>query len=247
MKIVAVIPARLNSSRLSNKLLRDICGKSLILRTYESAVKSNLFNDVFVITNSPLIEEELKKNNISYIFKDKEYTTGTDRIADISKEIDSEIIINIQGDEPFINSKTLQLIIDEFVKDEFNELNVVSVMTNLEGDNEINNPNNVKVVVDKYNNSLYFSRSPIPYNRDGVNVDYFKHVGIYAFRKSCLVKFSKLKAGKHEFSEKIEALRLIENGINIKMIKSNERFIGIDTLEDLEMARKKLINEKKSI
>ena len=247
MKIVAVIPARLNSSRLSNKLLRDICGKSLILRTYESAVKSNLFNDVFVITNSPLIEEELKKNNVSYIFKDKEYTTGTDRIADISKEIDSEIIINIQGDEPFINSKTLQLIIDEFVKDEFNELNVVSVMTNLEGDNEINNPNNVKVVVDKYNNSLYFSRSPIPYNRDGVNVDYFKHVGIYAFRKSCLVKFSKLKAGKHEFSEKIEALRLIENGINIKMIKSNERFIGIDTLEDLEMARKKLINEKKSI
>ena len=247
MKIVAVIPARLNSSRLSNKLLRDICGKSLILRTYESAVKSNLFNDVFVITNSPLIEEELKKNNVSYIFKDKEYTTGTDRIADISKEIDSEIIINIQGDEPFINSKTLQLIIDEFVKDEFNELNVVSVMTNLEGDNEINNPNNVKVVVDKYNNSLYFSRSPIPYNRDGVNVDYFKHVGIYAFRKSCLVKFSKLKPGKHEFSEKIEALRLIENGINIKMIKSNERFIAIDTLEDLEMARKKLINEKKSI
>ena len=247
MKIVAVIPARLNSSRLSNKLLRDICGKSLILRTYESAVKSNLFNDVFVITNSPLIEEELKKNNVSYIFKDKEYTTGIDRIADISKEIDSEIIINIQGDEPFINSKTLQLIIDEFVKDEFNELNVVSVMTNLEGDNEINNPNNVKVVVDKYNNSLYFSRSPIPYNRDGVNVDYFKHVGIYAFRKSCLVKFSKLNPSKHEFSEKIEALRLIENGINIKMIKSNERFIGIDTLEDLEMARKKLINEKKSI
>ena len=247
MKIVAVIPARLNSSRLSNKLLRDICGKSLILRTYESAVRSNLFNDVFVITNSPLIEEELKKNNVSYIFKDKEYITGTDRIADISKEIDSEIIINIQGDEPFINSETLQLIIDEFVKDEFNELNVVSVMTNLEGDSDINNPNNVKVVVDKYSNSLYFSRSPIPYNTDGVKVDYFKHVGIYAFRKSCLVKFSKLKPGKHEFSEKIEALRLIENGIDIKMIKSNERFIGIDTLEDLEMARKKFINEKKSI
>ena len=178
MKIVAVIPARLNSSRLSNKLLRDICGKSLILRTYESAIRSNLFNDVFVITNSPLIEEELKKNNVSYIFKDKEYATGTDRIADISKEIDSEIIINIQGDEPFINSETLQLIIDEFVKDEFNELNVVSVMTNLEGDSEINNPNNVKVVVDKYSNSLYFSRSPIPYNTDGVKVDYFKHVGI---------------------------------------------------------------------
>jgi len=247
MKIVAVIPARLNSSRLSNKLLRDICGKSLILRTYESAIRSNLFNDVFVITNSPLIEEELKKNNVSYIFKDKEYTTGTDRIADISKEIDSEIIINIQGDEPFINSETLQLIIDEFVKDEFNELNVVSVMTNLEGDSDINNPNNVKVVVDKYSNSLYFSRSPIPYNTDGVKVDYFKHVGIYAFRKSCLVKFSKLKPSKNEFSEKIEALRLIENGIDIKMIKSNERFIGIDTLEDLEMARKKFINEKKSI
>ena len=243
MKIVAVIPARLNSSRLSNKLLRDICGKSLILRTYESAVKSNLFNDVFVITNSPLIEEELKKNNISYIFKDKEYTTGTDRIADISKEIDSEIIINIQGDEPFINSKTLQLIIDEFVKDEFNELNVVSVMTSLESDYEINNPNNVKVVVDKYSNSLYFSRSPIPYNRDGVEADYFKHVGIYAFRNSFLNEFKSFKESNLEKTEMIEAIRILENGKTIHMLEVFNDHISIDTIEDFIKAET-LINKK---
>ena len=246
MNITAVIPARLDSSRLPNKLLMDICGKSLIIRTYESALKSNLFNDVIVVTNSKLIKEELNKNNVNYIFKNKEYETGTDRIADVSDEINSEIIINIQGDEPFINSKTLQLIIDKFLEDNEKSINVVSVMSRFKSNYDVENPNNVKVITDENQNAIYFSRSIIPFKRNDSSINYFKHVGVYAFRKSFLTKFSSLKIGDLETAEKIEALRMVENGIAIKMIESDEKFIGIDTLEDLEMARK-MINEKGSI
>ena len=246
MNITAVIPARLDSSRLPNKLLMDICGKSLIIRTYESALKSNLFNDVIVVTNSKLIKEELNKNDVNYIFKNKEYETGTDRIADVSDEINSEIIINIQGDEPFINSKTLKLIIDKFLKDDEKSINVISVMSRFTSNYDLENPNNVKVITDENQNAIYFSRSIIPFKRNDSSINYFKHVGVYAFRKSFLTKFSNLKIGVLETAEKIEALRMVENGTAIKMIESDEKFIGIDTLEDLEMARK-MINEKGSI
>ena len=246
MNITAVIPARLDSSRLPNKLLMDICGKSLIIRTYESALKSNLFNDVIVVTNSELIKEELNKNDVNYIFKNKEYETGTDRIADVSDEINSEIIINIQGDEPFINSKTLKLIIDKFLEDNEKSINVVSVMSRFKSNYDVENPNNVKVITGENQNAIYFSRSIIPFKRNDSSINYFKHVGVYAFRKSFLTKFSSLKIGDLETAEKIEALRMVENGVAIKMIESDEKFIGIDTLEDLEMARK-MINEKGSI
>ena len=246
MNITAVIPARLDSSRLPNKLLMDICGKSLIIRTYESALKSNLFNDVIVVTNSEQIKEELNKNDVNYIFKNKEYETGTDRIADISNEINSEIIINIQGDEPFINSKTLKLIIDKFIEDKEKSINVVSVMSSFKSNYDVENPNNVKVITDENQNAIYFSRSIIPFKRNDSSINYFKHVGVYAFRKTFLSKFSNLKIGVLETAEKIEALRMVENGVAVKMIESDEKFIGIDTLEDLEMARK-MINEKGSI
>ena len=246
MKITAIIPARLNSTRLPEKLLKDISGKPLIIRTYESAIGSQLFNDVVVVTNNKLIENELIRYSVNYIFKDKEYETGTDRIADVSSEIDSEIIINIQGDEPFINTKTLKLIIDKFSTDESNKINVISVMTSLFEKNEIENLNNVKVVVDNQENAIYFSRHPIPFIRDNSTVDFYKHVGVYAFRKSFLMKFSKYKIGPLEKAEKIEALRMLENGIDIKMIKSTENFVGVDTIEDLEKARK-IYNEKNII
>ena len=246
MKITAIIPARLNSTRLPKKLLKDVSGKPLIIRTYESAIGSQLFNDVVVVTNNKLIENELIRYSVNYIFKDKEYETGTDRIADVSGEIDSEIIINIQGDEPFINTKTLKLIIDKFLTDRSNKINVISVMTSLFEKTEIENSNNVKVVVDNQQNAIYFSRHPIPFIRDHSTVDFYKHVGVYAFRKSFLMKFSKYKIGPLEKAEKIEALRMLENGIDIKMIKSTENFVGVDTIEDLEKARR-IYNEKNII
>lgn len=245
MKIAAVIPARLDSMRLPNKLLRDICGKSLIIRTYESTLNSKVFDEVYVVTNNKDIVSELERNNANYFFEDKQYETGTDRIAGIASKINTDIIINVQGDEPFIKSKTLTKIINVFKEDKNKSIQVVSVMTPIDK-NEISNPNNVKVVTDVNNYAMYFSRFPIPYDRDERLTSIYKHVGIYAFRKETLLSFSRLNTGELESIEKIEALRLLENEIRIKMIISNEVFIGVDTEEDLTKAIK-LINEKKSL
>ena len=238
MKIVAAIPARLNSSRLPKKLLRDICGKTLITRTYEATVNSNLFDDVLVITNSSEIIAELESSKVKYIFDDENYQTGTDRIAGVASKIEADIIINVQGDEPFINSNTIESILNTFKHDKENNIKIVSVMTPIKDDQELKNPNNVKVFTDVSNNAIYFSRHPIPFKIDLNISKAHKHVGIYAFRKKSLIEFAKLNVGELESSEKIEALRLIENDIKIKMINSNEVFIGIDTEEDIQKAIK---------
>jgi len=238
MRIVAAIPARLDSTRLPKKLLREICGKTLIVRTYEATVNSNLFDDVFVITNSHEIISELENSKIKYIFDDGNYQTGTDRIAGVVSKIEADIIINVQGDEPFINSNTIQAIINTFKHDKENNIKIVSVMTPIKDEQELKNPNNVKVFTDMSNNAIYFSRHPIPFKIDLNISKAHKHVGIYAFRKTSLIEFAKLNVGELESSEKIEALRLIENDIKIKMINSNETFIGIDTEEDIQKAIK---------
>ena len=234
MRIVAAIPARLNSSRLPKKLLRDICGKTLITRTYEATVNSNLFDDVFVVTNSSEIIAELESSKVKYIFDDANYQTGTDRIAGVASKIEADIIINVQGDEPFINSNTIESILNTFKHDKENNIKIVSVMTPIKDDQELKNPNNVKVFTDVSNNAIYFSRHPIPFKIDLNISKAHKHVGIYAFRKKSLIEFAKLNVGELESSEKIEALRLIENDIKIKMINSNDTFIGIDTEEDIQ-------------
>ena len=238
MRIVAAIPARLDSTRLPKKLLREICGKSLIARTYEATVNSNLFDDVLVITNSSEIISELENSKIKYIFDDANYQTGTDRIAGVASKIEADIIINVQGDEPFINSNTIQSILNTFTHDMENSIGIVSVMTPIKDEKELKNPNNVKVFTDVSNNAIYFSRHSIPFKSDLNISKAHKHVGVYAFRKKSLIEFAKLNVGELESSEKIEALRLIENDIKIKMINSNETFIGIDTEEDIQKAIK---------
>ena len=238
MRIIAAIPARLNSTRLPKKLLRKICGKTLIVRTYEATVSSNLFDDVLVITNSHEIVSELENSKVKYIFDDTNYQTGTDRIAGVASKIEADIIINVQGDEPFINSNTIESILNTFKHDKENNIKIVSVMTPIKDDLELKNPNNVKVFTDVSNNAVYFSRHPIPFKIDLNISKAYKHIGIYAFRKKSLIEFAKLKVGELESSEKIEALRLIENDIKIKMINSNDTFIGIDTEEDIQKAIK---------
>lgn len=246
MKIIAVIPARLNSTRLPNKLLRDIYGKTLIRRTYEATKNSSLFDDVLVVTNSEEILKELKNNQIKFLFDKNQYETGTDRIAGVASDINADIIINVQGDEPFINAKTIKLIINVFKNDFDKSVGIVSVMTPFLDDLELNNPNNVKVITDKANNAVYFSRHPIPFKRNINTSVPYKHIGVYAFRKESLLEFSKLNIGDLEKSEKIEALRLIENNIKIKMIISDEMFVGIDTEDDLKKAIK-IFSEKDGI
>lgn len=238
MKIIAVIPARYASTRFPAKLMQDLGGKTVILRTYEAAKATQLFDDVFVVTDSDLIFNEITLNGGKAIMSIKEHESGSDRIAEAVEHMDVDVVINVQGDEPFINAKPLEQIIEAFKNDVDQKIDLASVMFEIKDKLEIENPNNVKVIVDQQGFALYFSRSVIPYPREeNVGVRYMKHIGIYAFRKSALLDFYRLPMLALEASEKLEQLRYLEYGKRIKMIETTHGSIGIDTPEDLEKAR----------
>ncbi len=241
MKIIAVIPARYASTRFPAKLMQDLGGKTVITRTYEAAVNTKLFDDVFVVTDSSLIFDEIVNAGGKAIMSVKEHESGSDRIAEAVANLEVDIVVNVQGDEPFINAAPLAKVIEVFRKDLDNKVDLASIMLEITNEDEINNPNNVKVVVDQSGFALYFSRSVIPYPREkNVGVRYFQHVGIYAFRKEALMAFYKLPMTTLEASEKLEQLRYLEYGKRIKMVETTDVSIGIDTPEDLEKARKLL-------
>ena len=243
MTVSALIPARLNSTRLEKKLIKNLDGIPVIVRTYQNICSTKLFDEVVVVTDSDEIINVLKEFDIKFLKSKEDHNTGTDRIAEFSKKFKSDIIINVQGDEPFVLKEDLSKIINTFKNDIKNTINVISLMTKLISVEEINNPNNVKVVVDKNNNSLMFSRSIIPYKRVENNFNYFKHIGIYAFRNSFLNKFKKFKQTNLELTEMIEALRIIEHGYNIHMIEIDHEQISIDTIDDFNKA-KSMLNKK---
>ncbi len=239
MKIIAVIPARYASTRFHAKLMEDLGGKTVILRTYEAAKKSNLFDDVFVVTDSDLIFKEIAGNGGKAIMSIKEHESGSDRIAEAVENMDVDIVVNVQGDEPFIDTETLEKLIEVYKNDSEKKVDLASLMSEIKEEAEINNPNNVKVVVNQNGFALYFSRSVIPYPREkNVGVRYMKHIGIYAFRKQALMDFYNLPMKSLEASEKLEQLRYLEFGKSIKMVETSHIGIGIDTKEDLEKARK---------
>lgn len=238
MKIIAVIPARYASTRFPAKLMQDLGGKTVILRTYEAAINTQLFDDVFVVTDSELIYNEIISNEGKAIRSIKEHESGSDRIAEAVENLDVDVVINVQGDEPFIDKKPLEQIIEVFRNDTTKKVDLASVMFEIKDATEIQNPNNVKVIVDQQGFALYFSRSVIPYPREeNVGVRYMKHIGIYGFRKDALLDFYRLPMLSLEASEKLEQLRYLEYGKRIKMIETTHGSIGIDTLEDLEKAR----------
>jgi 3-deoxy-manno-octulosonate cytidylyltransferase (CMP-KDO synthetase) len=239
MKIIAVIPARYASTRFPAKLMQDLGGKTVILRTYEAAINTQLFDDVFVVTDSDLIFDEIVSNGGKAIRSIKEHESGSDRIAEAVENLDVDIVVNVQGDEPFIDKEPLAKVIEVFRNDESKQVDLASLMREIKDENEINNPNNVKVVVDQNGFALYFSRSVIPYPREkNVGVRYMQHIGIYAFRKQALLDFYSLPMKSLEASEKLEQLRYLEFGKRIKMVETTHVGIGIDTPEDLEKARK---------
>ncbi len=241
MKIIAVIPARYASTRFPAKLMQDLGGKTVILKTYEAATASGLFDDVFVVTDSYIIYDNIVSNGGNAIMSKKEHESGSDRIAEAVEHLDVDIVINVQGDEPFIDAKPLEQIIEAFKQDKDKKIDLASLMFEITEEDEINNPNNVKVVVDQHNFALYFSRSVIPYPREkNVGVRYMKHIGIYAFRKEALLDFYQWPMLSLEASEKLEQLRYLEYGKRIKMIETTHGSIGIDTPEDLEKARQLL-------
>lgn len=239
MKIIAVIPARYSSTRFPAKLMQDLGGKTVILRTYEAAINTQLFDDVFVVTDSDLIFNEIVSQGGKAIMSIKEHESGSDRIAEAIENIDVDIVVNVQGDEPFIDAKPLKKLLEIFRNDLDQKVDLASLMREITDEQEINNLNNVKVVTDQNGFALYFSRSVIPYPRDiNVGVRYMQHIGIYAFRKQALLDFYSLPMKSLEASEKLEQLRYLEFGKRIKMVETSHVGIGIDTAEDLEKARK---------
>ena len=243
MKKVALIPARLDSTRLPKKLLLPLAEKPIIVHTYETVERSKLFDAVYVITNSPEISEVLEQYDCNYKLLEKSFETGTDRIAHaldfLPKKYD--IVVNVQGDEPKIDMQPIADILSEFEKDSEKKIDLMSLMHPLEKQAEIKNPNNVKVIVNQQNKALYFSRSPIPYLREkNETADYFKHIGVYAFRYEALHLFSKQPQTPLEMAEKIEAIRFLEMGKKIQMLKVKEAGFQIDTQEDYDKAKSEI-------
>ena len=244
LKIIAVIPARYAASRFPGKLMQILGNKTVIATTYQNVVETGLFDEVFVATDSEIIFDEITKNGGKAVMTGQ-HETGSDRIAEAVQNIDCEIVINVQGDEPFLKTEPLKQLIEVFKNDIDKEISLASLKIRLKNQEEVENPNNVKVITDLQNFAMYFSRSVIPFPREtSVEHLYYKHIGVYAFRKEALVKFANLEMTPLEISEKIEAIRYLEHGMKIKMIDTDFIGVGIDVPEDLEKAREILSRDK---
>lgn len=234
-----MIPARFEASRFPGKLMQDLNGKTVIRRTYEAAVNTGLFDEVYVVTDSELILTEIEQFGGKVIKSKKEHECGSDRIAEAVEDMEVDIVVNVQGDEPLIDTQSLSRLLEVFRHDPEGLIDLASLKTPMQDSDEITNPNNVKVITNKDNLALYFSRFPLPYPREtNSGVTYYKHIGVYAFRKQALMDFYRLPMLPLEATEKIECIRYLEYGKSIKMVETEFRGVGIDTPEDLEKARK---------
>jgi len=219
--------------------MQNLAGKTVILRTYAATIATKLFSEVYVVTDSDIIYDEIISNRGKAIMSKKEHESGSDRIAEAVANVDCDIVVNVQGDEPFTERESLEKVLEVFKGDTDKNIDLASLMVEIKDWEEINNPNTVKVIVDQNDFALYFSRSPIPFPRDkSVDSKYFKHKGIYAFRKQALLDFTVLPMQFLEATEKIECIRYLEYGKRIKMVETNVQGIEIDTPEDLERAKK---------
>lgn len=239
MKNIAVIPARYASTRFPAKLVQDLNGKPVIVRTYLAAKATELFDDVWVATDSLVIKEMIEAEGGKVFMSQKAHESGSDRIAEAVELLDADIVVNVQGDEPFISKENIKALLDAFKQDTHQEIALGSVMTPMTDWEDIENPNHVKVIVDANDFAIYFSRSVIPYPREkSEHLIYYKHIGMYAFRKQALLEFTQWPMRILEATEKLEQLRYLEYGKKIKMIRTHHIGIGIDTEEDLIKARK---------
>lgn len=234
MKIVALIPARFGATRFPAKLTADLCGKPLIVRTYLSTVSTGIFDDVIVVTDHVDIAALIKEEGGKVFISQKEHESGSDRIAEAVMDMQVDVVVNVQGDEPFQDPASLRDLVEVFGD---KQVEVASMMGRFDGWDQVPNPNAVKVVVDRAGFALYFSRSPIPYFRNkDIEVPVFRHIGVYAYRKDALMAFTRMQKSPLEQAEMLEQLRILENGMKIKMVESTHRAVSIDTKEDLEAA-----------
>ena len=232
MKILCVIPARYASTRLPGKPLKDVAGKPMICRVYDRASQAKTLAGVVVATDDERILRAVEDHGGRAMMTAKDHPTGTDRLAEVAEAYpDVDLIINVQGDEPLIEPPLIDELGRAFDGDA--ELQMATVMTPMEDEAEQKNPNNVKVVTDKNGCALYFSRSLLPYPRNDAGTPVYKHIGIYAYRRDFLLAYAKMAPTPLERTESLEQLRALENGYKIKCIRTNARFVGVDTPEDL--------------
>jgi 3-deoxy-manno-octulosonate cytidylyltransferase (CMP-KDO synthetase) len=241
MNCIAMIPARYASTRFPAKLMQMLGNKTVIRHTYDNTVKTGLFKRVIVVTDSQIIFDEIKKHGGEVMMSRKTHESGTDRIAEAIENLDVEIVVNVQGDEPFVQYAPLEKLLDVFIKDQSGQVQVASLMQEMKDKKNIEDPNFVKVAVDLKMNAIFFSRSVIPYPRDqSATISYYEHIGVYAFRKQALLDFTKWPVTPLEAAEKIECLRYLEHGIPLKMVLTEYMGVEIDTPEDLLLAKQKL-------
>jgi 3-deoxy-manno-octulosonate cytidylyltransferase (CMP-KDO synthetase) len=238
MRTIAMIPARYAATRFPAKLMQVLKDKTVIRHTYDNTVATGLFDEVMVVTDSEIIYNEITQHGGKAKMSVKEHESGSDRIAEAVADMEVDIVVNVQGDEPFVQREPLEKLLQTFKDD---SVQVASLMQVLYDEKFINDPNYVKVAVDKNMNSLMFSRSVIPYPRDkNVATAYYEHIGVYAFRKQALLNFTNWPITPLEAAEKVECLRYLENGIPLKMVVTKYMGVEIDTPEDLERASKML-------
>lgn len=239
MKRIAMIPARYAATRFPAKLMQVLGPKTVIRHTYDNTLATGLFDDVIVVTDSDIIFEEITSNGGKAIKSKKEHESGSDRIAEAAADLDVDVIVNVQGDEPFVKREPLEKLLQVFDGEEGQNVQVASLMQLLKEEELIADPNYVKVAVDRNWNSLFFSRSVIPYARNKeISIPYYEHIGVYAFRKQALLNFTSWPMTPLEAAEKIECLRYLEYGIPLKMVLTDYMGVEIDTPEDLERAAK---------
>jgi 3-deoxy-manno-octulosonate cytidylyltransferase (CMP-KDO synthetase) len=241
MKIIAMIPARYAATRFPAKLMQLLGNKPVIRHTYDNTVATGLFNEVWVVTDSDIIYNEMATHGAKVKMSVRQHEGGSDRIAEAVSDMNVDIIVNVQGDEPFVKKEPLQKLLQVFEGEAGEKVQVASLMQVLKEPQFIADPNYVKVAVDKKMNSLFFSRSIIPYprNNDAV-ITYYEHIGVYAFRKEALMNFTTWPMTPFEAAEKIECLRYLENGVPLKMVVTEYMGVEIDTPEDLERAARLL-------
>lgn len=231
-KIIGVIPARFESTRLPGKVLLDVAGKTLLQRVYEAVCGCPLLDELLVATDSSRVSESCRKSGIPCLTTGVHHS-GTDRLHEVVLRTDGVIYVNIQGDEPTVGAEHLQLLVEPLIEDQ----TAVSTLCVAVGDEQAMDPNVVKVVFDERNRALYFSRLAIPYYRGaGSARTHFKHIGLYAYRRNALESFHRLPPGRLEQAERLEQLRFLENGIPIAVAETKQDTIGVDTPEDLERA-----------
>jgi 3-deoxy-manno-octulosonate cytidylyltransferase (CMP-KDO synthetase) len=234
MKTVAVIPARYGSTRFPGKPLAIINGKPMVQRVYEQCAKAKLVDKIIVATEDKRIIDCVKSFGGEAVMTSSKHHSGTDRVIEVIKDLSCDIVVNVQGDEPFIDPLSIDKVIKPFSEEK--SVQVATPAVKFKNASDVRDPNKVKVIVDKNGDAIYFSRSPIPYDGHDVKFSFLKHIGIYSFRKKFLLAFGALKKTPLELKEKLEQLRMIENGYKIRVVLISKDSIAIDTPEDIRKA-----------